>query len=119
MSASPGDALERMAQREEVLQICYWFQGEGFGDEVDAAALAPFLPGDPSTIGAALDELTRRGDLEMRAGRYRFTEQGRREAGRLFAEGFADFQRQGHGECPAGCCEGDDHSRCGDECPLH
>lgn len=117
---STNDALARLVNREEVLQICYWFQGERFGDRYDAAALRPFLQCDEAAIDAALRELAALGQLEPDANSgYRFTEQGRREAGRLFADGFADFQKQGHGECDAGCCDGDDHSKCGEECPLH
>lgn len=114
-----SDPLARLANREEVLQICYWFQGEGFGDRYDAALLRPFLQCDEAAIDAALRELAAQGHLRDDGGRWRFTDAGRREAGRLFADGFADFQKQGHGECDAGCCDGDDHSKCGDECPLH
>ncbi|MEO5770678.1 MAG: hypothetical protein ABIQ29_01275 [Burkholderiaceae bacterium] len=117
--ADPDDALARLVNREEVLQICYWFQGEGFGDCYDAALLRPFLQCDAAAIDMALRELAAQGDLQDDAGRWRFTDKGQREAGRLFADGFADFQKQGHGECDAGCCDGDDHSKCGDECPLH
>ena len=113
------DALGRMMQREEVLQICYWFQGEGFGERYAPALLRPFLQCDETTIHAALSELASMGHLRDDNGAYCFTEQGKREAGKLFAEGFADFQKQGHGECDAGCCDGDDHSKCGDECALH
>lgn len=116
---SGNEALARMATREEVLQICYWFQGEGFGDAYDTPLLQPFLQCDAAAIGCALDELVALGHLRPQGGSYVFTEPGRREAGRLFADGFADFQKQGHGECDAGCCDGDDHSKCGDECPLH
>ncbi|MEO6363371.1 MAG: hypothetical protein ABIO71_09085 [Caldimonas sp.] len=118
-NSPPVDALARLVNREEVLQICYWYQGEGFGDRYDAAVLRPFLNCDGPTIDIALRELEAMAALEREDGRYRFTEQGRHEAGRLFAEGFADFQKQGHGECDAGCCDGDDHSKCGEECPLH
>jgi hypothetical protein len=118
--AEPGSALQRLVNREEVLQICYWFQGEGFGDRYEATALRAFLNCDLGAVRTALAELADRGALdEVEEGRYRFTEQGRSEGGRLFAESFSDFQRQGHGECDAGCCDGDDHSRCGDECALH
>jgi hypothetical protein len=118
--AEPGAALQRLVNREEVLQICYWFQGEGFGDRYEAKALRSFLNCDEAAIRTALAELAERGALEpAEEGGYRFTERGRSEAGRLFAESFADFQKQGHGECDAGCCDGDDHSRCGDECALH
>jgi hypothetical protein len=119
-SAATAPALQRLVNREEVLQICYWFQGEGFGDRYEAALLRPFLNCDEQAIHTALGELAERGDLEsVGAGGYRFTAKGRGEAGRLFADSFADFQKQGHGECDAGCCDGDDHSRCGDECALH
>ena len=117
---TPAHALQRLVNREEVLQICYWYQGEGFGDRYDAAVLRPFLNCDEQAIQAALDDLTERGDLELAAaGGYRFTAKGRSEAGRLFADSFAELQKQGHGECDAGCCDGDDHSRCGDDCTLH
>lgn len=102
-----------------MLQICYWFQGEGFGDRFDPGLLLPFLQCDAAAINIALGELAAQKDLQQDGERYRFTEQGRREAGRLFADDFSDFQKQGHGECDAGCCDGDDHSKCGDECALH
>ena len=118
-STAASDALALLVNREEVLQICYWFQGEGFGDRYDATLLRPFLHCDATAIETALQELAAFGDLQDDAGRYRLTDKGKREAGRLFADGFADFQKQGHGECDAGCCDGDDHSKCGDECALH
>ena len=113
------EALASLVNREEVLQICYWFQGEGFGDRYEAGLLRPFLQCDEAAITIALRELATQGDLQADDGRYRFTDKGRREAGRLFADDFSDFQKQGHGECDAGCCDGDDHSKCGDECALH
>ena len=113
------EALASLVNREEVLQICYWFQGEGFGDRYEAGLLRPFLQCDEAAITIALRELAAQGDLQADGGRYRFTDKGRREAGRLFADDFSDFQKQGHGECDAGCCDGDDHSKCGDECALH
>lgn len=116
-AASAAGALARLAMRDEVLQVCYWYQGEGFGDRYDAAVLRPFLACDERAIELALAELAQLGDLEREAGGcYRFSTGGRREAGRLFADAFSDFQKQGHGECDAGCCDGDDHSQCGDDC---
>lgn len=119
-SPQQADALARMVDREEVLQICYWYEGEGFGTVFDAAVLKPFLKCDARAAGAALEDLAGQGYLACATpSGYRFTEQGRKAGGRLFAEGFADYQKQGHGECAAGCCEEDDHSRCGDDCTLH
>ncbi len=113
--------LERLVQRDEILEVCYWFRGEGFGSLYTPGVLAPFLNCSQAAIGEALAELARRGDMETAPdapGSYRFTAQGRRNAGRLFADSFADFQKQGHGECAAGCCDDGDHSRCGDDCIL-
>ena len=117
-----GGALGRLVDREEVLQICYWYQGEGLGDVYNPSLLGPFLNRAPQAIASALQELTEQGLLEPVIGptaSYRLSEKGKKEAGRLFAESFSDFQKQGHGECDAGCCDGDDHSQCGDECALH
>lgn len=113
-------ALESLVNREEVLQIAYWYQGEGFGDSFDAAALAVFLTSDRDMVECALAELVAQGSLERISGRgFVFTERGRQESARLFAEGFADYQKPGHGECVDGCCEDGDHSQCGDACTQH
>lgn len=116
------NALDRLIDREEVLQICYWFQGEGLGAIYSARLLAPFLNRRIEDIEASFGELVAVGDLEVEStaqALFRFSPTGKKKAGRLFAESFSDFQKQGHGECDAGCCDGDDHSRCGDECTLH
>ncbi len=120
-ASNNNDVLTRLVNREEVLQICYWFKGEGFGERYDPALLRPFLQCDEGAIATALQELVAQGDLQLAqdAPGWTFTDKGRREGGRLFADSFADFQKQGHGECDAGCCDGDDHSKCGDECALH
>ncbi len=119
---SKESALDRLIQREEVLQICYWFQGEGLGDAYTPKLLGPFLNRAVDDIQASLQELADLGDLEsvpLLDGTFRFTANGKKKAGQLFSESFSDFQKQGHGECDAGCCDGDDHSQCGDECVLH
>lgn len=120
--AQESSALDRLIDREEVLQICYWYQGEGLGDIYTSKLLGPFLNRPVVEIDASLQDLAQLGDLEpvaQSAAAYRLTSSGKKKAGRLFAESFSDFQKQGHGECDAGCCDGDDHSQCGDECALH
>ena len=119
-----ANALDRLVNREEVLQICYWLEGEGLGDVCDAASIKPFLNCESPAIDSALRELAAEGLLEPISGNgglkgYRLTEKGKKQGGALFSDAFADSQRQGHGECPAGCCDGDDHSQCGDSCALH
>ena len=55
-----------------------------------------------SASGASL------GDLRRDGGAYVFTATGRRKAGRMFFETFTEFQQASHGECNAGCCDGDE-----------
>ncbi|PZR51382.1 MAG: hypothetical protein DI537_56875 [Stutzerimonas stutzeri] len=105
-------ALDRLVNREEVLEICYWYQGEGMGEVYSAQVLEPFLACPTEVIDSALRELAEQGLLELVAAPvrgYRLSIAGSKQAGRLFAESFADFQHPGHGECEAGCCEEDDH----------
>ena len=121
-STDSSPALDRLVDREEVLQICYWYLGEGLGEVYNPALLGPFLNRPSPAIDSALRELSAQGYLEPVAtptSGYRLTATGKRKAGHLFAESFSDFQKQGHGECDAGCCDEDDHSRCGDDCTLH
>ena len=118
-SATQTSALNRLVNREEVLQIGFWYQGEGFGEVFSAAQLEPFLNCERIAIKAAFEELIEQGHLQTANNGYRLTANGKKLAGKLFAENFSDFQRGGHGECDAGCCDGDDHSQCGDHCDLH
>ena len=118
----PTRELDRLFNREEVLQICYWYQGEGFGDIYSPPVLNTFLNCQLEEIAHALLELHELGYLitvEGIALTYKFTAKGKKEGGRLFVDSFADLQKAQHGECAAGCCDGDDHSQCGDSCSLH
>jgi hypothetical protein len=118
--SAEGDAnaaLRRLAACDEVLQICYWYQGEGFGDRFTADAILPFLNSERLLVADALEALVGNGDMERTESAYVFTAGGKRKAGRLFHEAFADFQGPTHGECPTGCCDDDgcdsehDHER--------
>ena len=109
-NTAPDRALDRLRRREEVLEICFWYRGEGFGDVFTAGALKPFLNTPGEEVEAALDELVAAGQMQALARGYAFTDAGRRQAGRMFAESFVDFQRPAHGECEGDCCgEDEDH----------
>lgn len=113
--------LRALHERDEILQILYWLEGERLVDTVAATDLLPFLPLPPQVIAAHLRVLGRQGyvDRVPDAGdRYRLTAAGRREGGRRFAEEFAPLLRQGHGECNDPAC---DCHRTGDptRCPAH
>lgn len=111
-------AHEALREREEVLEICYWYEGEGFGQSFTPEAIGAFLPLPPDRIADILARLAADGDLVATNGTYRFGDGGKTKASRLFHETFAEFQAPSHYECTAGCCDGDDHSGC-DHGPLH
>ncbi len=121
----PISELDRLFNREEVLQICYWYQGEGFGDTYSTQVLGTFLNCGEEAITLALLELYEQGYLKQvpeadgADGSYQFSDEGKKRGGQLFADSFSGLQRAQHGECAAGCCDGDDHSQCGDDCALH
>ncbi|MEM1431421.1 MAG: hypothetical protein AAGG09_18350 [Pseudomonadota bacterium] len=104
----PNGALDRLIVREDVLQICYWFQGEGFGDTFTPQAVMPFLQSDAETVAAVMEELAEEGTLARDGKAYRFSDGGKRKAGVMFYESFTEFQQGTHGECNAGCCDGDE-----------
>lgn len=118
-----NNELKKLFNREEVLQICYWYQGEGLGDEYNSQGIETFLNCGTQSIIDALDELSELGYMSSIAGKvlptYQFTDIGKKAGGRLFADSFSELQKSSHGECAAGCCDGDDHSACGDGCELH
>lgn len=107
-SESDNPALDRLREREEVLQICYWYQGEGLGNAFAPRLVQPFLTSDAHVVAAAFDALVRDGELEHQGANYTFTPVGKRKAARMFTETFVDFQQPGHGECQDGCCDGDE-----------
>lgn len=105
---SGAEALERLKEREEVLQIGYWYQGEGLGTTLFPQAVQPFLQADPARMAATFEALVASGDLRRLDNGYDFTVEGKRKAARMFTETFTDFQQPGHGECVDGCCDGDE-----------
>jgi len=98
-------ALTMLMEREEVLQVCYWFQGEGFGDRFTPDAVLPFLQSERERIAEVFSSLTLAGDMIYENGAYTFSDTGRRKGGKMFFETFTEFQQASHGECSAGCCE--------------
>ena len=110
-TAPPADgaaSLARLKQREEVLEICYWYEGERLGPRLTAEAVLPFMASDPALVREVFELLVEGGALERReGGGFAFTETGRQKAAHLFADTFTEFQLGGHGECTAGCCDED------------
>ncbi len=97
-----SDPLAAIRGRDELLQILYWFRGEGFGDAVAPPDLEPFLNADADLIRQRLERLVVEGYVEMLAdapARFRLTDWGAKEGGRRFADEFAGLTGQAHGEC--------------------
>jgi hypothetical protein len=99
-----------IARRDELLELLYWFEGEGFRGAASFDAIVRFLAQPAADVRATLDDLLRRGEVteDAATGEYRLTEAGRREGARRFADEFAPLLGRGHGECndpDCGCHE--------------
>lgn len=98
-----SEALRALYWREEILQVMFWIEGEGFGDELTARMLERFLGVDAKVGIRYLDQLVADGYLTTDGNVYRLSEQGRRHGSRLFADEFAEFTAPSHGECGPTC----------------
>ncbi|MDQ4077539.1 MAG: hypothetical protein M3220_14995 [Chloroflexota bacterium] len=96
------DPLDSLFWRDELLQIMYWFRGEGLGEAVTPRDLLKFLDADEAQLRQHLERLVAdqyAARLDGVPVRYQLTELGIKEGGRRFADEFADMTKQGHGEC--------------------
>ena len=99
-----GDPLDDLFWRDEILQIMYWFRGEGFGESVQPAELRRFLANDAPELTPHLQQMVADGLLVQEdAGQYRLTELGQREGARRFRDAFEGLTKPAHGECSADC----------------
>ena len=107
-----------MARRDEVLEMLYWTEGEGFSGAATLDAIARFLTHSRDDVLRTLTELVTRGDVTTNdlTGEYRLTEVGRKEAARRFAEEFAPMLNQGHGECNDPDCDCHSDPKAAAEC---
>jgi hypothetical protein len=82
-------------------------RGEGLADAVGPTDLHVFLTEDTAaTLAGDLAALADSGLIEPAGeGRFRMTDQGRREGGRRFQEEFEELMHQGHGACPDPNCD--------------
>lgn len=103
--AEETTALDRLIVREDVLQICYWYQGEGFGSTFTPKSMTPFLKNEGDIVVEVMEELATEGAFIREGDAYRFSDDGKRKAGAMFYDSFTEFQQGAHGECTAGCCE--------------
>lgn len=95
-----------IARQDEVLELLFWLEGEGFPGSATLPSIARFLAWPVAEAQRILARLVERGDVTgAPEAEYRLTETGRVEAGRRFAEEFSPLLAQGHGECNDPECE--------------
>ena len=94
-------------RQDEMLELLYWLEGEGFTDNATLDGIARFIAQERERAEQTLERLIERGDvtLDPSRGEYRLSETGRREAARRFAEEFTPYLAQGHGECSDPECD--------------
>lgn len=103
----PAPEYDDIYWRDEILQVMYWYKGEGFGETVSAQDLRTFLLAEEAFLSQHLENLVEEGYLKRESDtahpRYSFTAFGVKEGARRFADEFADLVNQGHGECGPDC----------------
>ncbi|MEP7001161.1 MAG: hypothetical protein ABI969_11825 [bacterium] len=117
---SEGGAGEGIAREDELLELLYWFEGEGFGGVASLEGIIRFTNLTEPLVRETLDRLMARDHIALDADRgteYRLTDIGRKEAARRFAAEFAPLLSQGHGECSDPNC--DCHSSEGGAAECH
>jgi hypothetical protein len=110
-SDSSGDAGREIAREDELLELLYWFEGEGFAGVASLDGIVRFTSLDERLVRRTLERLIARGDVIVdavdasRGVEYRLSKPGRHEAARRFAAEFAPMLSQGHGECSDPQCD--------------
>ena len=105
MTDEPGQDI---ARRDEMLELLYWFEGEGLGASATLAGMTRFLAHPEEVVRATLADLRHQGYVIEHPGttvEFRLTDTGRREAARRFADEFSSLITQGHGECNDPTCD--------------
>lgn len=96
--------IDEIFWRDEILQVVYWYRGEGFGTAISVLELQSFLSAEVSLLNVVLERMVEDGYLireenDKATPRYTFTSMGAREGARRFADEFAGLTNQAHGEC--------------------
>jgi len=108
--------LRALFWKDEILQILYWMDGEGFGKDVPVSQVLALLNTNEDNLIYHIDKLTKEEILSSQSdvidsqSLIALSESARKEAGTRFAEAFQGYQKAGHGECGPDCefCYGPD-----------
>jgi len=108
--------LRALFWKDEILQILYWMDGEGFGKEVQVSQVLALLNTNKENLLYHLqklvndDVLSSQSDTISESAMISLSGDSKKEAGKRFAEAFQGYQKAGHGECGPDCefCYGKD-----------
>ena len=113
------DSSREIQLRDEILELLYWLEGEGFASHRTLDGLMRFLAFPMDEVRRGVEQLINRGDIAGSPdGMLQLTETGHREAARRFADDFAELLKQGHGECNDPTCECHENPDAAVECHL-
>ncbi len=105
----PHDPSDHIYWRDEILQLMFWYRGEGFGEHLGPSELRRFLLIGREDLSCHLKQMVEEGylrcDPEAAENRYMFTPMGEQEARRRFLEEFEPLRKPGHYECNNPDCE--------------
>lgn len=109
-------ALRALFWKDEILQIMYWMDGEGFGKTVPASQILALLNTNQDNLFYHLNKLITEGLLESKDQEVKessmvgLSTSAKKEAGQRFSDAFQGYQKAGHGECGPDCefCYGTD-----------
>ena len=102
-------ALRALFWKDEILQVMYWMDGEGFGKEVPVSQILALLHTNEANLIFHLGKMVQDGFLENSSKQIdknsliSLSSNAKKEAGRRFAEAFQGYQKAGHGECGPDC----------------
>ncbi len=101
--------LNEIFWRDEILQVLFWYRGEGLGEAITLRELGTFLPASDAALSLVLKGMVEDGYLVKEKNgsqsSYSFTPLGSKEGGRRFADEFAELTHQAHGECNDPKCD--------------
>jgi len=116
MAEIEKSSLRALFWKDEILQILYWMNGEGFGNEVPAIQVLSLLNTNEANLYYHIGKLVEDGVLQSSSPeidgstKIQLATDMKKEAGRRFADAFQGYQKAGHGECGPDCefCYGTD-----------
>jgi len=108
--------LRALFWKDEIMQIMYWMDGEGFGKNVPASQVLALLNTSEANLFFHLEKMLTEGLIEANGNSIEkstlinLSTPTKKEAGKRFAEAFQGYQKAGHGECGPDCefCYGTD-----------